>query len=74
MGDKSDDRGSLFWGVLLVAIGALFLLDNLRLLDFGDIIHDFWPLILIAIGLKMIWNAKQEKEQSAPPSGAQTSK
>ena len=73
MSDNSDDKGSLFWGLLLVAIGVLFLFDNLRILDFGDIIRDFWPLILIAIGLKIIWKAKQEKEQAQQPAEVKNS-
>ncbi|MEE9168143.1 MAG: DUF5668 domain-containing protein [bacterium] len=63
MSDNFKDKSSLFWGILLVAIGALFLLDNLRILDFGDVVSNLWPLILIAIGLKIIWNAKKEKEE-----------
>lgn len=57
---------SLFWGILLTVIGALFLLDNFNVdIDVWDIIGDFWPMILIAIGAKNIWyhiRNKQEQE------------
>lgn len=43
-----------FWGFILVAVGALLLLDNLGILDFGDFIARFWPVILVIIGLRLI--------------------
>jgi len=47
---------SLFWGIILLLIGVLFLLDNMGVeIDLWDIIGDYWPLILIAIGVKNIW-------------------
>jgi len=44
-------RGSL--GVLLVAIGVIFLLGNLGALRFIDW-HVIWPLVLIALGVFFI--------------------
>jgi len=37
--------------VILIVIGAIFLLDNLGWLDAGRVIAHGWPLILIALGL-----------------------
>jgi TM2 domain-containing membrane protein YozV len=45
--------GSVFWGAVLMALGVVFLLANFDLLDF-DRIFDFWPVIVIVIGLKMV--------------------
>jgi predicted membrane protein len=49
------------WGVILILIGLLFLLDNLYIMDFGDFISTFWPAILILIGIKIILD-KRRKE------------
>jgi hypothetical protein len=46
-------RGSVFWGIVLVALGGIFLLANFSLIDFDRVI-DFWPLVVIVIGIKMI--------------------
>ncbi len=47
---------SLFWGVVLLIIGLLFLLDNVGVdIDIWEILDNFWPMILIAIGIKNIW-------------------
>lgn len=47
-------NGGLFVGGLLILLGVVFLLDRLDVMDVGDLFSTFWPLILIAIGLKMI--------------------
>lgn len=48
---------SLFWGVVLLLIGTIFLMDNMGMdIDVWDLIGDYWPVILIAIGVKQIWS------------------
>jgi hypothetical protein len=52
-----------FWGgVLLIVIGALFLLDNFDVLRMDQIFR-FWPIVLIVAG---IWLLKrfQDKEKA----------
>jgi len=66
MSNDSKKTGSLFWGVLLIGIGVLFLLDNLGILYLDEIISDYWPVILIAIGLKIIISASKEKANEEP--------
>ncbi|REJ12480.1 MAG: cell wall-active antibiotics response protein [Paenibacillaceae bacterium] len=50
--------GRVFWGLVLLAIGGLFLLRQLNLLpfdfDIGFLFSTFWPIILIAIGLQSL--------------------
>lgn len=43
-----------FFGSLVVAAGALLLLDNLEVLDAGSLVGDWWPVVLIAGGLVAI--------------------
>ena len=43
----------LILGLCLIALGVLFALDNLGLLDFGHVVR-FWPVILIAVGLSKL--------------------
>ena len=38
-------------GFFLILLGALFLLDQTGLADFGDLIADWWPVALIGVGL-----------------------
>lgn len=47
-------RNNLFLGIILITFGLFFLLDNLDVADFGDLIHDFWPLLIIVWGLSIL--------------------
>ena len=38
---------NIFWGVILIIAGFLFLIEELTAFDFGRF---FWPIILIATG------------------------
>ena len=48
---SKDYQGRIFAGLLIIVIGVIFLLGSLDKIDVGDLISDYWPLILIAIGL-----------------------
>ena len=54
MSNPRSRDGRMTWGLIIVSFGVLFLLDNLHVLDFGDFISDYWPLILVLIGVRMI--------------------
>ena len=65
LGEPVDEFSSLFpmrgkagrfpvAPVILIAIGLLFLLNNLNLIRFYDIAR-FWPVFLIAIGVYMLY-------------------
>jgi len=43
--------GRIFWGLVLILLGVLFLLDQMGRADFGDLVSGWWPLILVAAGL-----------------------
>lgn len=43
-------RKQVVWGLVLIAIGAIFLLDRLNFLDIHDL-WQYWPLVLVFIGL-----------------------
>lgn len=49
-------KESLFWGLIILVLGMLFLLKNFGF-DFNvwHLIGKYWPLILIYIGLKNIY-------------------
>lgn len=52
--EQKSNTGSMFWGLLLIGLGVLFLLDQMHFMDFGRLISTFWPLILVGIGVKML--------------------
>jgi hypothetical protein len=50
---RADGRG-LFWGLALIAIGTLFLLDRFGMTDVDFVIHRFWPLLVILLGVSKL--------------------
>ena len=57
MGLELPKSGSLpvssWWGWVLIALGVLFTLDNFDLFRF-EWIWDFWPLLLVALGVYVL--------------------
>ncbi len=52
----------IIWGLVLVFIGAVFLLDNFDVIDFyWRSVWRFWPIILILIGANMMFNYSDSK-------------
>ncbi|MFQ5753611.1 MAG: LiaI-LiaF-like domain-containing protein [bacterium] len=65
MEEKQDIKGPNFWLALgLIFIGVLFLLDNFDILDIGDL-WQFWPLILIGIGILKLKSSHYQDRGSA---------
>ena len=50
---KIVPSGSVFWGVVLIVLGGIFLLGNFDIINY-DRIWDFWPILVIVVGLKLI--------------------
>lgn len=49
-------RESLFWGLIILVLGMLFLLRNFGLeINIWRLLGTYWPLILVYIGVKNIY-------------------
>lgn len=53
MSHHRSHQGRIFWGLVLIILGTLFLLDRIGEFDFGDMISTYWPVIFIILGLSM---------------------
>jgi predicted membrane protein len=47
-------QGRIFWGLIFIVVGLLFLLDQMGQLDVGYIISRYWPVIFILIGVSIL--------------------
>jgi phage shock protein C len=54
---KLRSRGSLLGAVILILLGVLLIADNFTHIDFDK----FWPVILIAIGLVLLFRTPHRK-------------
>lgn len=48
---KKIDPGAVVGGLVLLAMGLMFLLDELEVTSFGYLVRRYWPMILVAVGL-----------------------
>jgi predicted membrane protein len=55
--NKRRISGSLLIGLLLIVLGALWVLNNTNVIDFE--IREWWPLILIAIGVVHLFKRRR---------------
>jgi hypothetical protein len=65
MGTIQAKPGSIAGPFILIAIGVLFLLHNLTGFDVFHVIRQYWPLILIAVGVaKLVEHFRVSKQVS----------
>jgi hypothetical protein len=69
-------KGRIFWGLVVLLIGVLLLLDNLGYLPGINIWGLIWPSFLIGLGVWILWNyhsrgSRQAEHITIPVAGAQ---
>jgi membrane protein DedA with SNARE-associated domain len=58
-------RSALAWGIILIIIGLIFILDNFDI-DVWDILARLWPLALIVWGAWKLYFGLKERKETAP--------
>lgn len=66
--EETSGLNLLLWGGLLIAMGVLFLLDNLGAIRLRDAI-EFWPILLIGLGAYLVLSQIVSSRNGGPPSG-----
>ena len=56
---------NVFWGAALILFGVLLLLDNLDVADFGEMVSQYWPFLIILWGLSII--VKHNRSRTSSP-------
>jgi predicted membrane protein len=64
-----NKSGGIWLGILLIAVGALLLLDNMYVVDFSEIFHTYWPVLLIIWGLNILGRRSSAPSTQEPSSG-----
>jgi len=66
LAEKRKFEGSLIGGVVLILIGAFFLAERfIPRINFGD----FWPLLLVVVGIVLIINSLPKKSKGTEEGG-----
>lgn len=56
--EKDDGHGMVIGGIIVLGLGVVFLLSNLRIIpDFGEM----WPLALVVVGIALLIGAVVKK-------------
>ncbi len=50
--EHHSNHGGVVFGVILIAMGAIFLAGTIFGMDAGDLLRTWWPVILIVVGIK----------------------
>jgi hypothetical protein len=66
----SQDRTVVAWGIFLIVLGILFLLQNIISYYF---LNRLWPLVFIGLGIYLVFRAIQDKERRKSPAAGVTS-
>ena len=62
--DLDDDEESPAWGIVLLGIGLVLLMNNLGVLQLVAV-RRFWPLVLVAAGLVFLRRAMKRREAAS---------
>jgi uncharacterized integral membrane protein len=69
MARKRNDP--LIWGIILIVLGLIFLLQNVDI-DAWGFVARLWPLILVLWGAsKLYYGLKERREQADKPQDSQ---
>jgi predicted membrane protein len=56
---KNKSYGQLITGILLLVVGTGWLLEGLNIINFGNYLSTYWPVVVILVGLtSLIGNAR----------------
>jgi hypothetical protein len=60
---EAVQAGSIFWGIFLIALGVVLILANFEIILYSTL-ADFWPVAVIAVGLKLVLESVAKSKES----------
>ena len=60
---EAIQAGSIFWGIFLIALGVVLILANFEIILYSTL-ADFWPVAVIAVGLKLVLESLAKSKES----------
>ncbi|HBY57754.1 MAG TPA: hypothetical protein DEG96_07855 [Candidatus Atribacteria bacterium] len=58
MSAREEGKGSWIFGLIILVIGIIFIVENFTDLEIWGRVWNLWPLILVIWGIKEIWQNK----------------
>ncbi|CAG0985086.1 hypothetical protein ANRL2_02748 [Anaerolineae bacterium] len=57
--------GRVWWGVLLIVLGILFIMDGDSRFHISEFLLSLWPLLLVGVGVYLLLHARRPVDESA---------
>jgi len=58
MGTSEESKGNWFFGLIILVVGIIFILENFTDLEVWGKLWKLWPVILFIWGIREIWQNK----------------
>ena len=58
MSISKEGKGNWFFGLIVLAVGIVFIIENFTDLEIWERVWNLWPIILLIWGIKEIWQNK----------------
>lgn len=63
--DGFFSNSKAIWGLIIIGVGVLLLLQKFNYIDIGEFIGNYWPVLLILWGLGLVFKRGHREEPSA---------
>jgi hypothetical protein len=65
--DFKHSHGGLFIGIVVTAIGVIFLLDQMEIVHASYVFQVLWPVILIGLGISLMFRTSDTRNATSQP-------
>jgi predicted membrane protein len=56
--------GRVWWGIILIVLGVLFILDEHSTFHISEVIMSLWPLLIIGAGVRLLYRSRHKGEDT----------
>jgi predicted membrane protein len=56
--------GRVWWGIMLIILGVLFILDEHSTFHISDVIVSLWPLVIVGVGVRLLFRSRERREET----------
>jgi predicted membrane protein len=56
--------GRVWWGIMLILLGVLFILDEHSTFHISEVIMSLWPLLIIGAGVRLLYRSRHTREDT----------
>jgi predicted membrane protein len=56
--------GRVWWGILLIVMGVLFILDEHSTFHISEVILSLWPLLIVGAGVRLLFRSRGRREET----------